>query len=134
MSKILPSDLPLMSEHADHNLTHTVFMETVEGQPFAVDPIDQEDWYDPLDASLVSLVEENMTSSVVSYQGEAITTLAFRMCGNTSAYWMILMGNGYIHPDEIPRGAFLRVPNFAAIRSRLNAKKPRSSKIQTVLF
>lgn len=134
MSKISPSDLPLMSEQADHKLTHTVFMETLDGQPFAVDPINQENWYDPLDPALVSLVEDNMTESVVSYQGEPLTTLAHRLCGNTSAYWIILMGNGFIHQDEIPRGAFLKVPNFSAIRSKLNARKPRSSKIQTVLF
>jgi hypothetical protein len=134
MTKPLPSDLPVLSSHVDHKLTHTVFMDTLPSQPYAPDPVNKEEWFDPLDPALIALVEENMTNNVISYQGEPITTLAHRVCGNTSGYWLILMGNGFMHPDEIPRGAFLRMPNFNAIRSKLNARKPRSSTVQTVLF
>lgn len=78
-------------------------------------------WVDPLSPRIINILEEvkKDLTPYVYVGGKSITTVSFELYGNTSAWWIILYVNGYMHPDEISDGATLKVPSGQAIKTLL---------------
>ncbi len=53
-------------------------------------------------------------TGMVSYQGEPIPTLSQDQYNNTSAWWLIGIANGVIHPLNIDQGTLLFIPDEAS--------------------
>jgi hypothetical protein len=78
-------------------------------------------WVDPLDPKIQNILK-TVRKDLIQYTyvaGKSITTVSFELYGTTSAWWIILYLNGYMHPDEISDGATLKVPSEGAIMTLL---------------
>ena len=74
-------------------------------------------WIDPLDPRISNILE-TLSDDLELYTyvgGKSITTVSYELYGTTSAWWIILYVNGYMHPDEISDGALLKVPTSSAM-------------------
>lgn len=74
-------------------------------------------WVDPLDPAIVNILSTlSASAQLYTYTaGKAITSVSQELYGTTSAWWIILYLNGYMHPDEISDGAVLKVPSQQAL-------------------
>ena len=84
-----------------------------------------EDWVDPLTPRMLSILEQ-LKKDCVQYayvDGRPLTTISQELYGTTSAWWVILYINGYMHPDEISSGASLKVPSPEIIQLFLQSTK-----------
>lgn len=75
-------------------------------------------WVDPLSPSISNILTQ-ASDDLVQYTyvgGKSITTVSYELYGNTSAWWIILYINGYMHPDEISDGATLKVPSAESMQ------------------
>jgi hypothetical protein len=71
----------------------------------------QEQWIDPLTPSFIKFLKSNF--KYVSYTfvaSEPLTTLSYRFYDTTSLWYLLLYVNGFMHPEEIPAGAILKIP------------------------
>lgn len=78
-------------------------------------------WVDPLTPQMLDTLDR-MRSRLKQYKyvgGTPMTTVSFDLYGTTSAWWIILYLNGYMHPDEISDGITLKVPDILDIQSML---------------
>lgn len=55
--------------------------------------------------------------------GKPFTTISFELYNTTSAWWIILYLNGYMHPDEVSSGSLLKVPSSEIIQVFLQETK-----------
>lgn len=68
-------------------------------------------WIDPLSPRIISILDRMRNLEQYKYVGgKPITTVSFELYGTTSAWWIILYVNGYMHGDEIADGTTLKVP------------------------
>lgn len=109
--------IPRLSTFLDASASRTVMYAITPGDPYAPDPIDRVDWYDPLDMKINKMFNNIQRVGSYPYQGEPITTISFRCTGSTTNWWIILQYNGFLHQDEIPRGTMLTIPDFATIKA-----------------
>lgn len=127
------SDLPITSSHFDANYSRTALQSRIKGDPAASDPINRSDWFDPLSPAVTDLFNDSQT---VSYyddnSSEPITTIAYKVTGVTTTWWAILQYNGFMHPDEVPSGVRLRIPDMKSVVARL--QRIRSKRGQVVRF
>lgn len=80
----------------------------------------KERWIDPLSPDMKNLLYSGVGSVPFQYDGtEPITSISYRFYGTTSAWYIILYLNGYLHPDEIPAGAILNIPATSFIDNLL---------------
>ena len=82
-------------------------------------------WIDPLTPRMLDLLEK-MMRNLENYDyvgGKPFTTVSYELYGTTSAWWIILYVNGYMHPDEVSSGSLLKVPTDAAIQQFLQDTK-----------
>lgn len=80
-----------------------------------------DEWVDPLDPNIINLVDK-FKNSLEQYKyvaGLPMTTISYRLYGYTSAWWIILYLNGYMHENEISDGAMLRVPSAISMNAIL---------------
>lgn len=76
-------------------------------------------WVDPLDPALTKIIEKlsKDLEQITYVSGTPLTTISFERYDTTSAWWLILYINGYMHENEISDGAPLKVPSVAAIEA-----------------
>ena len=91
-------------------------------------------WVDPLDPRILNILE-TLSSDLELYTyvaGKSITTVSYELYGTTSAWWIILYVNGYMHPDEISDGALLKVPTGDVMATLLQetAKNNRGKEVR----
>lgn len=73
-------------------------------------------WIDPLSPEIQKIKRLNKSEMrAVRFDGKPITTISTQIYGTTSLWWVLLLINGYAHPEEIQRGAVLLVPNISDI-------------------
>lgn len=92
-----------------------------------------DEWVDPLDPRITNIIE-SLQGDLEPYTyvaGKAITTISYELYGTTSAWWIILYVNGYMHPDEISDGSSMKVPSAASINVLLQttAKNNRGTQV-----
>ena len=121
--------IPKTSSYLNEQISLTKLQGIIPGDPQAPDPINLLDWYDPLDFTVNSIFNGNIPVTFETYSGEPITTLSYRITGNTTFWWVILMFNGFLHPDEIPIGTVLRIPSYTAVMQKLTDVKSQTGKI-----
>lgn len=74
-------------------------------------------WIDPLSPFIIKLRRlDKSKMRQARYDGKPLTTISYQLYGTTSLWWILLLINGYAHPDEIQRGAVLLVPNAVDIQ------------------
>jgi hypothetical protein len=94
-----------------------------------------DEWVDPLDPAIINIIDQvsKQCDQYTYVAGKSITTVSYELYGNTSAWWIILYINGYMHPDEISDGATLKVPTREAIETLIQeAKKNNRGKEVTI--
>lgn len=73
-------------------------------------------WIDPLSPRIINILDRMKQLDQYKYvSNKPITTVSYELYGTTSAWWIILYLNGYMHPDEIADGATLKVPRSVDI-------------------
>ena len=50
---------------------------------------------------------------------DKLVNISYQAYNTTSAWWLILMYNGYLHPYEIPNGTTLKIPSLFDLTSNL---------------
>jgi hypothetical protein len=107
--------IPLLSTNQATQYFMSAFMAQVNvgedvdgGGPLYLDMLDPR--IETLLDSLVAIV------SIMDNLSSPITTLIYRLYGNTSLWWLILMFNGIIHPLERTAGS-LQMPDTNVISS-----------------
>ncbi len=78
-------------------------------------------WVDPLDPAIMSILEKvsKDLEQITYVAGTPLTTISFERYDTTSAWWIILYVNGYMHENEIADGAPLKVPSAVVMESLL---------------
>lgn len=126
MGQIDSKALPIASSAMRPELSRTALASYLDPDPISPDPLLQEPYLDMLDPNLTSLIAGLVTVTQHVYNGEAITTLAYLYHRTTTSWWIIVMYNGFIHPDEIPNGYTLNIPS---IDDLLRARRSQKSNI-----
>jgi len=121
------SQLQSVSSHVTKKLLRAENMDT-----FTTELGDS--WIDPLDPRILNILE-TLSGDLELYTyvaGKSITTVSYELYGTTSAWWIILYVNGYMHPDEISDGALLKVPtgNAMAILLQETGKNNRGKEVR----
>lgn len=92
-------------------------------------------WVDPLSPRIVDLLDK-VKKDLQPYNytgGKPLTTVSYELYNTTSAWWIILYVNGYMHPDEISDGAILKVPSGESIQVLLReSAKNNRGKVVTL--
>lgn len=120
MSNRLPpykaTELPRLSSEFDASYSRSALQDRIKGDPAAPDPINREDWYDGLSPAVTEMFNESQTLDYYNADSaEPITTITSKKTGSTTAWWAIIMYNGFVHQDEIPSGVRLRIPDVRAV-------------------
>ena len=91
-------------------------------------------WVDPLSPYIIKIRRlDKSKMRQARYDGKPITTIAYQLYGHTSLWWVLLLINGYAHPDEIQRGAILLVPSAQDIQKIMQVdSKSRKGQIVEV--
>jgi hypothetical protein len=114
------TELREASTSCDLSLSTTVNQARIASEPTNPDIIFKSEWYDPLDLRVSSSIFEGLTTlEEYDYDGMPITTISFRYTGTTSLWWVIVQYNGFLHPDEIPNGFKLKIPDLSDIKTKL---------------
>lgn len=95
------------------------------------DALNNRAWFDPLNERVVRAFSTVYSELVVPYEGP-ITTLSMTHYGTTSAWWIILAYNGFVHPDDIEEGTSVRIPELAPIVEALSDDIRRVRRIELV--
>ena len=92
-------------------------------------------WVDPLDPTITNLIDtlSKDLEQIKYIVGTPMTTISNQLYGYTSAWWIILYINGYMHSDEISDGAILKVPTAIAMNNvlRETAANNRGKEVTT---
>lgn len=117
--------VPRTSTFVDPTISRAVIAAKAGAIPDDPLAIMREPWYDPLDPAMTRIMDFNIPFSLYQYQGEGLTTLSYQMYKTTTAWWVILMFNGFVHPDEIPAGTELRIPDLASLKAVIERTKSK---------
>lgn len=105
-------EIPVVSLTASPKVTVTRQFSIVDADPVDVDPINHVEWLDPLDPRFTAALNRTSVQASEEYHGDPLPTVSYRYYGTASATYLILAFNGYVHPDEVPRGIELQIPNL----------------------
>lgn len=87
---------------------------------------------DFLDGRVLRALRDAPSNGSIVKDASPLTTSVHSATGTTTVWWLIVMYNGYLHPDEIPDGTVLKIPNLASIRDALAKSKQGLGKIVTI--
>lgn len=92
-------------------------------------------WIDPLSPAVINIINTaRKNTTLYSYVGgKPLTTVSFELYDTTSAWWIILYINGYMHPDEISDGATLKVPTTDVIQTLLQVSAQNNRGTQVTI-
>lgn len=105
----------------DGSINRTNLQQVTTANPTSPDPINREEWYDPLDTRVTRGLKTLQTLSTINYDGSPFTTISYKYLGSSTAWWIILQYNGYMHPDDVPMGAILGIPDIQPIKDAIRA-------------
>jgi hypothetical protein len=125
-------DFQGQSLYGDSKKSRVLSMPVDTGNQYSADPVQRRDWLDPLDPMLTERLSSIQSIGSMVYGGEPLTTLSYKLSGTTSNWWLILAFNGYLHPDEIPVGVEIDIPNFAVAEKKKSSLEQR--RLNTVTF
>jgi hypothetical protein len=108
-------------------VTYTIFDATT-GEPQSFTELD------PLSQNLNDLVDSLQRFTMIRWTGQQLTTLVYRVYGNTSLIWLVLMCNGMISRTELRMGMVLRFPLLADIQSAINQITNTNNSQNTVVL
>lgn len=106
--------------------------EVVAAESTAADPLNQFEWLNPLDEKVHRALDKTKSIGPHNYLGEPITTVAHQYYTNTSAWWLIVAFNGYLHPDEIPTGQDIEIPDLEGFLEYYRAQTRQAKR--TIVF
>lgn len=112
-------ELPVVSSTGNNELNRTWMQQTIKAEPYSPDALNRVDWYDPLDPRILRVLDRVKVLAMHAYVGEPITTISHAFYRTVSAWWIIVAFNGYLHPDEIPQGTMLRIPDLQDVLKRI---------------
>lgn len=107
-----------LSESYNPEYERRAFMGTVASEKYGEGP-----WVDPLDPRLLQLLQGRIPYKKINYTNRPITGIANDEYLSTTPWWLILMFNGYLHAQEIPDGAPLKIPSMEFISNALYKNK-----------
>jgi len=83
-------------------------------------------WVDPLCPKLLKLRRLPKSSmQTIRYTGsKPLTSISAEQYGTTTAWYVILLVSGFVHPQEIPPGAILYLPRLQDIKEILAPRQP----------
>lgn len=108
----------MLSENYNPEYERKAFMGDVASEKYGQQP-----WIDPLDQRLLSLLKGKIPYKKINYTNKPITSLAYEEYYSTTPWWLILMFNGYLHSEDIPDGAPLKIPSMQFISDALDTNK-----------
>lgn len=76
-------------------------------------------WVNPLNPGFNKALKTLVPMTSVEYDGTPLPTISASLYGTVDGWSLILAYNGYLHPDEIPNGAVLAIPDIAPLREEL---------------
>lgn len=118
----------MLSENYNPEYERRAFMDVVPSEKFGQAP-----WIDPLDPRLLKLLKGKIPYKKINYTNTPITGLAYDEYLSTTPWWLILMFNGYLHAQDIPDGAALKIPSMQFLSAALDTNKQSGKgKIVTV--
>lgn len=130
-NKVIPSehDAALLSTNVNTAYLRTRLMPSVTHKlkaaldlTYEPDSKFNKQWVDPLSPVLLKLRKlDKGAMQRITYTGQPITSLAYQLYGTTSLWYVLLLINGHAHPQEIPNGAVLYVPNLRDLEGLLKA-------------
>lgn len=100
------------SSFYDPDVVYTRLLAVVEADQTHPDPANQLEWLDPLDDRFHRALDRTTSLRPHVYYNEPITTISHQYYGTTSAWFLILAFNGYLHPDEISTGQEIEIPDL----------------------
>lgn len=141
--KVIPSDVEVnyYASASDASLLRTLSMPNVENKAkrlldlfYEPESKYNKDWIDPLSSPMRRILKLNKAQMQrVIYAGTPISTLSQQVYGTVSLWYVILMINGYCHPQEVERGATLYLPSRQQLDGILKTSAPtaRGSIVRT---
>jgi len=85
---------------------------------------------DFLNHKLSSLLDKIQDWTPYVYNGaEHLTTICYKMYGNTTVIWLIMMYNGIMHPLEVAPGTMLMMPDRQQVDTYLKDVKSNIGKV-----
>ncbi len=125
-----PADLDvaaILSTHMNVKYSINNFMPVIEVE-YADGNIELR--LDMLDRRLTRMLSIITEWRPVLFDGtEHITTLCYRVYGNTTIWWVVMMYNGFVHPLEIEPGTVIKMPSLPQINEYLLAVKRKIGKV-----
>lgn len=120
------------SSFYDIETVYSRMFSVTDADPTAADPINRAEWLDPLDDRVHRALDRTRSMCPHTYLGEPITTVAFQYWQLTSPWWLIVIFNGYLHPDEIPSGQEIEIPDLGGFLEHYRAQVRKAQR--TIVF
>lgn len=120
----------MLSTHMNNKYFRSKFMGSEEIYTNAGEKIEVLNF---VNFKLAKVINKLNNSKIIKYKGEPITTVSYREYGNTSLWWIIVMVNGAIFPDDLISGQDLVIPDLKELNQLLNStSKNRAGQKVTV--